>query len=102
MGMGVGALSLATLLDPGDLAAAQTKAGAKRAPGPVTPRPPHFPGKVKSVIHIFAQGAPSHVDTWDPKPALTRMNGQTMADGGVAMGSPFKFNKMGRAGIDVS
>jgi hypothetical protein len=101
VGLGLGALSLAAMLDPMDLFAD----GGMLAPSttnPLAPRLPPLPAKAKAVIHIFAQGAPSHVDTWDPKPALSRMDGQTMADGGVAMGSPFKFNKMGRAGIDVS
>jgi hypothetical protein len=101
VGLGIGALSLAALLDPSDLFAD----GGMLAPSstnPMAPRLPPLPGKAKAVIHIFAQGAPSHVDTWDPKPALSRMDGQTMPDGGVAMASPFKFNKMGRAGIDVS
>src|SRR5690242_11786696 len=70
VGMGLGALSLATMLDPLDLIAAPADA----LPGnPLAPRAPQFPGKAKAVIHIFAQGAPSHVDTWDPKPMLTRM-----------------------------
>jgi hypothetical protein len=101
VGLGIGALSLAALLDPMDLFAD----GGMLAPSttnPMAPRLPPLPAKAKAVIHIFAQGAPSHVDTWDPKPALSQMDGQTMADGGVAMGSPFKFNKMGQAGIDVS
>ena len=50
----------------------------------------------------LAQGAPSHVDTWDPKPMLTKMNNRTLPDGGIAMASPFKFNKMGQSGIEVS
>lgn len=99
VGLGLGALGLATMLDPSELLAA--------APGPVpvnplAPHAPQFPGKAKSVIHVFAQGAPSHVDTWDPKPALARMDGKTLSGGGIAMGSPFKFNKMGQSGIEVS
>jgi hypothetical protein len=102
MGMGVGALSLAGLLDPHDLTAAQTRNTAKPAPGPLTPRPSHFPGKAKSIIHIFAQGAPSHLDTWDPKPVLARMNGKTIGGDGVAMASPFTFAKYGQSGLEVS
>ena len=100
VGMGLGALSLTSLLGPSELF------GAALTPSPSTnplaPRPPHFPGKAKAVIHIFAQGAPSHIDTWDPKPFLNRMDGQTLANGGVTMGSPFKFQKMGKSGIEVS
>jgi hypothetical protein len=103
MGMGIGGLSLATMLDASDLAAdpAGARPAAKLA-GPLAPKPPMFPGKAKAVIHIFAQGAPSHIDTWDPKPALSRMDGRALPDGGIAMGSPFKFMPMGRSGIEVS
>ena len=96
-GLGLGALGLATMLDPLDLRAASAP-----ATGLLLPKTPHFPGKAKAVIHIFAQGAPSHVDTWDPKPMLTRMNNQTLADGGVAMASPFKFQRYGQSGLEVS
>ncbi len=103
MGMGVGALSLAGLLDPRDLAAAQAPKGKAPAAGPLSPRPSHFPGKAKAVIHIFAQGAPSHLDTWDPKPTLTRLNGKSIPGGpDVALGSPFKFQKYGQSGIEIS
>jgi hypothetical protein len=102
VGMGIGALSLATLLDPLDLRAAQNQAPLLDAANTLAPRAPQFPGKAKAVIHIFAQGAPSHVDTWDPKPALTRMNNQTIGGDGVAMGSPFKFQHYGKSGIEVS
>ena len=55
-----------------------------RLPAPVEqtatllPRQPHFPAKAKHVVHIFAQGAPSHVDTWDPKPALAQYDGKSI------------------------
>jgi uncharacterized protein (DUF1501 family) len=100
MGMGLGALSLATILDPRDLLGAQPD--SKLIPGPLTPKPSHFPGKAKSVIHIFAQGAPSHLDTWDYKPSLTKMNGKTIGGDGVAMGSPFTFSKYGQSGHEIS
>ena len=92
MGMGLGALSLTTLLDPSHLVAAP---GPARASNPLAPKAPMFPAKAKAVIHIFAQGAPSHIDTWDPKPELSKMDGRTLPDGGIAMGSPFKFTPMG-------
>ena len=100
MGMGIGALSLANLLDPADLVAAQP--GASAVTGPLTPRPSHFPGKAKAVIHIFAQGAPSHLDTWDYKPALTKMDGKSISNDGLAMATPFKFSKYGQSGLEVS
>jgi hypothetical protein len=103
MGMGIGGLSLATMLDASDLSApASGKAAVPHSLGPLAPKPPMFPGKAKAVIHIFAQGAPSHIDTWDPKPELSKMDGRTLPDGGIAMGSPFKFMPMGRSGIEVS
>src|ERR1043165_1560067 len=97
MGMGLGGLALASVLDPLDLVAAQPTVTA----GPLTPHAPHFPGKAKAIIHIFAQGAPSHVDLWDYKPTLTKMDGKSI-DGGLAMGSPFKFSKYGQSGLEVS
>jgi hypothetical protein len=59
--------------------------------------------KAKAVIHLFASGAPSQVDTWDPKPELSKYNDKTIpGHDGLAFGSPFKFNKMGKSGIEVS
>ena len=96
--MGLGALSLAGLLEPDKLLAGPSGVVS----GPLAPKSSPLPGKAKAVIHIFAQGAPSHVDTWDPKPALTRMDGRSLSDGGIAMGSPFKFTPMGKCGTEVS
>lgn len=97
--MGFGALSLAALFGEGiflNEARAEDTAS-------LTPRPPHFPAKAKHVVHIFAQGAPSHVDTWDPKPALSRYDGKSIPGvDGVAMASPFQFEKKGKSGIEVS
>jgi len=97
-GMGFGALSLAGLMSPDELAASTS-----RNLSPLAPRDPHFPGKAKRVIHIFCQGGPSHVDTWDPKPSLAKNEGKDISEiGGVPLGSPFKFKKMGRSGTEVS
>lgn len=94
-GMGLGALGLASLLSEEAIAAATSGAAGVK--------PTHFPAKAKHVIHIFAQGAPSHIDTWDPKPALAKYEDQTLPDlNGVAMPSPFKFTKRGKSGIEVS
>ncbi len=105
MGLGLGGLALASLISPYDLLGAETsaqklKAGAASV-SPLAPRPPHFAGKAKAVIHVFAQGAPSQVDTWDPKPLLAKMNDRSLGDG-VAMASPFKFAKYGQCGLEVS
>jgi len=102
VGMGLGALGLATMLDPAELVSGPAPADAPAADNPLAPRAPPLPATAKAVIHIFAQGAPSHIDTWDPKPELARMDGRSLADGGVAMGSPFRFTPMGRSGIEVS
>lgn len=99
-GMGFGALSLASLLGEGLFSSVKA---AQTGLSPLEPKDPPFPAKAKRVIHIFAQGAPSHVDTWDPKPALQQYAGQPLPGmGGVAMPSPFKFSKRGRSGIEVS
>jgi hypothetical protein len=96
-GMGLGALGLATMVGPAFQAMAASSAN------PLAPKQPHFPAKAKRVIHIFAQGAPSHVDTWDPKPELNRLDGQSLPGvDGVAMGSPFKFTPRGKCGLEVS
>ncbi len=100
-GMGFGALSLSALLAKNFF---ESSASAVESIATITPRQPHFPAKAKHVVHIFAQGAPSHVDTWDPKPALAQYDGKEIpgGGGGVAMASPFKFSRKGRSGIEVS
>ena len=99
-GMGMGALTLGTMLS--DLLGPDAVAAS-----PLAPRLPHFAAKAKHVIHIFASGGPSHVDTWDPKPMLTKFDGKeisagTNGKGSVAFASPFKFTKRGKSGIEVS
>jgi hypothetical protein len=98
--MGLGGLAVADLMQPKGLFAAT--AGAHVTTGPLAPRPPHFAAKAKAVIHIFAQGAPSHLDTWDHKPALNKMDGSSIGGDGVALGSPFKFSRYGQSGLEVS
>ena len=78
-------------------------------PNPLQSRPAHFPGKAKRVIHLFMNGGPSHVDTFDYKPELQKRDGQrlpfslkTERKTGVAMASPFKFKRYGESGIHVS
>jgi len=102
-GMGFGALSLAGL---GAMGVLPAPAGAAEEPlfSPLAPKPPQFQAKVRRVLHIFAAGAPSHIDTWDPKPELRRLDGKGMPgdERGTAFGSPFEFTKMGRSGMEVS
>jgi hypothetical protein len=71
---------------------------------------PHFPAKAKHVIFLFMTGGPSHLDMFDPKPALTKYQGQrpdavnlrTERRTGGLMPSPFEFKKYGQNGIEVS
>jgi len=99
-GMGFGALSLAALFGTELFAPAAQGAEIEAT---LLPKTPPLPATAKRVVHIFAQGAPSHVDTWDPKPSLTKMDGQAIPGmDGVAMASPFKFTKRGKSGIEVS
>src|SRR5690606_32433405 len=72
-------------------------------------RPTHFPGRAKRVIHFFLNGGPSHVDTFDPKPALDRYAGQSLPETltterktGAAFPSPFKFRRYGESGLEIS
>src|SRR5438874_13327964 len=108
-GLGFGMVSLANLLAPEALNAALATSSAV-GNSPLAPRPPQFPGKAKRVIHIFANGGPSHVDTFDPKPELARHHGKALPKAnlpterktGAAFGSPFKFEKRGKCGLEVS
>jgi len=102
-GIGFGALAMPGLLD-------MAAHGAPTNPNPLLPKAPHFPARAKHVIHIFANGGPSQVDTWDPKPAIEKYAGQEMPGGspkterktGNLYPSPFKFSKYGQSGIDAS
>ena len=68
-GAGIGALALAQLLG------AASPAAATGEP-PLAPRTPHFPPKAKRFVHLFANGGPSQVDTFDPKPLLAKFHGK--------------------------
>jgi hypothetical protein len=100
-GMGFGALSLTGLVGMGLLDPIEAQANSY---SPLATKQPHFAPKAKRVLHLFASGAPSQVDTWDPKPALQKLNEQPMPDDNraTAFGSPFKFEKHGKSGIEVS
>ena len=74
-GAGFGALALADLLKGSALAAA-IKEEARSVAQPLLPRQPHFAAKAKSVIFLFMEGGPSHLDTFDPKPALLELAGK--------------------------
>jgi hypothetical protein len=101
-GMGMGALSLAMLMGE-SMVAGKASAAAVSIRSPLAPKQPQFKTKAKHVIHIFAGGGPSHVDTWDPKPALAKYADQTLPGlNGLAYPSPFEFKRMGKSGVEVS
>ncbi len=98
--LGLGSLGLAGVLGDDQLMANA---------GPLAPRGTHFPGRAKRVIHFFLNGGPSHVDTFDPKPALQKWDGKpldtnltTERKTGAAFASPFAFKRYGQSGIEVS
>jgi hypothetical protein len=102
--MGMGTLGLISLLG-------ETGLLGQSAVNPLAPREaPHHRARTRRVIHIFANGGPSHVDTFDPKPELTRRAGQalprpnlpTERRTGAAFPSPFRFRRYGQSGIEVS
>jgi hypothetical protein len=109
-GTGFGALAFAGLMNEIGLAQPAYAANANQYTSPLAPRSPHFPGKAKRVIHLFMNGGPSHVDTFDPKPMLDKYHGKplpsenlrTERKTGAAYRSPFKFQKYGKSGIEVS
>jgi hypothetical protein len=100
MGTGLGALGLAALLDQ----------EARAATNPLAAKKPPLPARAKRVIHLFMNGGPSQVDTFDPKPALAKYAGQMPKIPGVKterrtgglLPSPFKFAKHGKSGLEVS
>ena len=102
-GTGMGMLALGTML------ADQSK-GSEIDTNPLAPKKPHFEAKAKHVVHLFMNGGPSQVDTFDPKPALDKYHGKplprtnlrTERKTGAAMRSPFSFKKHGKSGIEVS
>ncbi len=105
-GVGFGTLALGGLL-------AQQGFAEDELNNPLAPKKPHFPTKAKSVIWLFMNGGPSHVDTWDFKPELEKRAGQDLKgfdkntgffteQVGPLMKSPFTFKKYGQSGTWVS
>ena len=102
--MGLGALALGGMMG----APAKAAEGAHAA-SPFAPKRPHFEPKAKRVIHFFMNGGPSQVDTFDPKPMLTKFDGKTLPNllkterpTGAGLKSPFAFKKYGECGLEVS
>ncbi|WP_182866014.1 DUF1501 domain-containing protein [Stieleria mannarensis] len=77
-------------------------AGAEVAANPLAPKPPHFPAKAKRVIFLCMQGGPSHVDTFDYKPALASDDGKRGKYGGALLKSPWQFRQRGDSGLWIS
>jgi len=92
-GTGLGLLALPSLLEA--------------AGNPLAPRSPHFRPQAKHIIHVYLNGGPSHVDTWDHKPELAKWGGKNLPVGnltteretGVALASPFQFAQYGESGL---
>jgi hypothetical protein len=91
------------------------RTGAANTPNPLAPKTPPLPATAKSVIHLFMQGGPSQVDTYDPKPLLNKLHGQHPPDSfgnedfqngklrdTVILGSKRTFKRYGQSGIEVS
>ena len=106
---GISGLGLAWLLNADNLLASTCSTGQN---GAMPAKKPHIPARAKSVISLFMSGGVSHVDTFDPKPALNRFAGQPLTGKGDVivrqghpgplMPSPFQFKKYGECGMDVS
>jgi len=106
-GQGMGMLALASLL------AERGLAGPAENIDPLAAKKPHFAPRAKSVIWLFMNGGPSHVDTFDYKPELDKRDGQELkgfdqntgffaGQGGPLMKSPFPFKQHGKSGAWVS
>src|ERR1700737_1945820 len=101
-GMGFGMLGLMGLLCE--------QAEAADYSNPLVPKQPHFPGTAQRVVHLFMNGGPSHVDTFDSKPMLDKYHGKPLPTGtlrterktGGGLRSPFQLHKHGQSGIEVS
>lgn len=107
---GLGSMALASLMAE----QAAPRAAAATLHDPTVPKPPHFKPKAKSVIFLFMEGGPSHIDLFDPKPKLNEMHGQPMpasfgklitamgTGNNALMGAPRTFTQHGKSGLWVS
>jgi hypothetical protein len=107
LGGGFGLLALAALQ--------QTAPAATLAANPLAPKPQHFPAKAKRIISLFMHGGASQMESFDPKPALVKLNGQklppslanvqlqfTKASDSLIMAPTVAFSRHGKSGIEVS
>jgi len=105
-GSGLGAVAMAAML--------AEDARAAKLHDPTVPRKPHHEPRAKRVIFLFMEGAPSHIDLFDPKPKLNELHGQPMpasfgrpitamgTAGNTLMGSPRKWKQYGKGGLWIS
>ena len=103
---GMGSLAFGSMM-----AAEQARAGAYN---PLAPKSPHMPAKAKAVIFVYMAGGPSHLETWDPKPLLNKLDGQkrpaefgdvkyqNVNSASRILGTKRTFRKYGQSGIEVS
>ena len=108
LGFGMGAVAASDLL-------ASIEGGGGSLDSPLAVRDPQFPARAKRVIHLFMNGGPSQIDTFDPKPELAKLDGQDLPDSikqtlqrtqrdraGKIWASPFEFKKHGESGLEIS
>ncbi len=108
----LGSIALASLLQDSSSALGGISAADD---SPLMEREPHFPARVKRVIHLFMNGGPSQMDTFDRKPKLNQLDGEPLPESvrnqlqptqrkraGNLFGSPFRFKKYGQSGLEVS
>jgi hypothetical protein len=90
----------------GYLAFAGLSTWAAEKNNPLLPKKPHFPARARRVIFLCMEGAPSHVDTFDYKPKLAELNGQSMPRARTTfaklLASPWKFRQHGKGGLWIS
>lgn len=111
-GVGLGKIAAAALLTDAFSWKARAAFSASEA---FAPKQPHFPGKAKHVIHLFMAGAPSHLDLFDYKPELTRLEGKPLPPSVIegeryafirpdaaVLGPVYKFEKHGESGAQIS
>src|SRR5271157_2831277 len=104
---GFGAVALAAMMGRDGVGCTQSPPPRN----PLSPRPPHFPAKARSVIFLYMDGGPSQMDTFDPKPRLAREHGQRIRarveptqfnNVGTVLQCPWRFRNYGQSGIPVS
>jgi hypothetical protein len=112
-GIGVGKIALAGLLC--ESLGRPAGAAATSRPGPLAPKPPHFPGRARAVIQLFMAGAPSQLELFDFKPKLAEIEGRPIPPeviGGqryafirpdaAVLGPQFRFARHGQCGAELS